>query len=177
MPSLLPHDLCQRQSSLPALQEYNPHLLSSKTLADNQQQNKCHLYCFRCQSKNLLCDKIFSFHPDSNPQRHVEKLRLKEVENTLGSQWKRRIETWLSDSRVVCCYCLVGQSCPTLCNPMNCNPPGSSVHGILQARIVEGVAISFSRGSSPPRDWACISCIGIVKDCSHVCGTLCPEEE
>ena len=40
------------------------------------------------------------------------------------------------------------KSCPTLCNPMDCSLPGSSVHGILQARILEWVAISFSRGSS-----------------------------
>ena len=46
----------------------------------------------------------------------------------------------------------VAQSCPTLCNPVDCSPPGSSVHGILQARILEWVAISFSRGSSQPRD-------------------------
>ena len=44
------------------------------------------------------------------------------------------------------------QLCPTLCDPMDCSPPGSSVHGILQARIVEWVAISFSRGYSRPRD-------------------------
>ena len=42
----------------------------------------------------------------------------------------------------------VAQSCPTLCNPMGCSPPGSSIHGILQARILEWVAISFSRGAS-----------------------------
>ena len=40
------------------------------------------------------------------------------------------------------------QSCPTLCDPVDCSPPGSSIHGILQARILEWVAISFSRGSS-----------------------------
>ena len=51
------------------------------------------------------------------------------------------------------------QSCPTLCNPMDCSPPGSSVHGILQARILEGVAIPFSRGSSQPRDQTQVSCI------------------
>ena len=44
------------------------------------------------------------------------------------------------------------QSCPTLCDPMDCSPPGSSVQGILQARILEWVAISFSRGSYQPRD-------------------------
>ena len=42
---------------------------------------------------------------------------------------------------------------------MNCSPPGSSVHGILQARILEWVAMSFSRGSSWPRDWTWVSCI------------------
>ena len=46
----------------------------------------------------------------------------------------------------------VAQSCPTLCDPMDCSLPGSSVHGIFQARVLEWVAISFSRGSSPPRD-------------------------
>ena len=46
---------------------------------------------------------------------------------------------------------LVSQSCPTLCDPMDCKMPGSSVHGIHQARILEWVAIPFSRGSSPPR--------------------------
>ena len=46
----------------------------------------------------------------------------------------------------------VPQSCPTLCYPMDCSPPGSSVHGIFQARVLEYGAISFSRGSSQPRD-------------------------
>ena len=44
------------------------------------------------------------------------------------------------------------QLCPTLCDPIDCRPPGSSVHGILQTRIVEWVAISSSRGSSQTRD-------------------------
>ena len=47
---------------------------------------------------------------------------------------------------------IVAQSCLTLCNPMDCSLPGSSVHGILQARLLEWVAFSFSRGSSWPRD-------------------------
>ena len=50
------------------------------------------------------------------------------------------------------------QSCPTLCDPMDCSPPGSSVHGILQARILEWVAIPFSRVSPRPRDWTRVSC-------------------
>ena len=54
---------------------------------------------------------------------------------------------------------LVTQLCWTLCDPMDCNPPGSSVHEILQARILEWVAISFSRGSSWPRGQTWVSCI------------------
>ena len=54
---------------------------------------------------------------------------------------------------------LVSQSYPTLCDPMDCSPPGSSVCGILQARILEWVAISSSRGSSQRRDQTCVSCI------------------
>ena len=46
----------------------------------------------------------------------------------------------------------VTQSCPTLCDPMDCSPPGSLVHGIFQAWILEWLAISFSRGSSWTRD-------------------------
>ena len=47
---------------------------------------------------------------------------------------------------------LVLQQCLTPCDPMDCSPPGSSVHGILQARILEWVAIPFFKGSSQPRD-------------------------
>ena len=51
----------------------------------------------------------------------------------------------------------VTQSCPTLCDPMDCSLQGSSVHGIFQARVLEWVAISFSRGSSRPRDRTWVS--------------------
>ena len=54
----------------------------------------------------------------------------------------------------------VAQSCPTLCHPVDCSLPGSSIYGIFLARILEWVAISFSRGSSWPRDWTPVSCIG-----------------
>ena len=53
----------------------------------------------------------------------------------------------------------VAQSYPTLCNPMDCSLPCSSVHGIFQARVLEWVAISFSRGPSRPRDWTQVSLI------------------
>ena len=59
--------------------------------------------------------------------------------------------------------CVSAQSCLTLCNPMDCSLPGFSVHRILQARILEWVAMPSSRGSSRPRDWiyfSYIACIG-----------------
>ena len=55
------------------------------------------------------------------------------------------------------CVCSVSQSCPILRSPMDCSLPGSSTHGIFQARILEWVATSSSRGFSWPRDWNCIS--------------------
>ena len=51
----------------------------------------------------------------------------------------------------------ITQSSPTLCDSMDCTPPGSSVYGILQARILEWIAIPFSRRSSQPRDWTWVS--------------------
>ena len=66
----------------------------------------------------------------------------------------------------------VAQSCLTLCDPMDCSPPGSSVPGILQARILEWVAFPFSKGSSQPwdRTWVSrVSCIGrqVLYSLSH----------
>ena len=51
------------------------------------------------------------------------------------------------------------QSCPTLCDPADCSPPGSSVHGIFQARILVWVAVSSSRGSSRPKDGTRVYCV------------------
>ena len=68
-------------------------------------------------------------------------------------------------NRIPTCKCmLVTQSCSTLCDPMDCSPPGSSVPGIFQARILEWVAIPLSRGFSRPRDrtWGCLHCRQIL---------------
>ena len=66
---------------------------------------------------------------------------------------------------------LVVQLCLTLCNPMDYSPPGSSIHGILQARILEWVAIPFSRGSFQHRDQTSVSCIAgrflTIKSCPN----------
>ena len=83
-----------------------------------------------------------------------------------GSQGERKTLKWLKSQgllaarpELVCLLCvLVAQSCPSLCGPVDCSPPGSSVHGISQARILEWAAIPFSRGSSQPRDRTWVSC-------------------
>ena len=73
-----------------------------------------------------------------------------------GAPWKQAL-LWVKVK------VFITQSCPTLCDPMDCSSPGSSVHGILQARILEWVAIFFSRGSSRLRDWTWVS---------HIAGRL-----
>ena len=78
-----------------------------------------------------------------------------------------RKNTWSCDV-----LCLVAKLCPTLCNPRDCSPPDTSVHGIFQARIPEWVAILYSRGSSRPRDLthvSCVSCTGgrILYHCTN----------
>ena len=60
------------------------------------------------------------------------------------------------------CARMCTQLCPTLCDPMDCSLRGSSVHGILQARILQWVAISSSGGSFWPRDWTHISCVSFT---------------
>ena len=59
------------------------------------------------------------------------------------------------------CRWLVAQLCPTLCDPMECSPPGSSVHGIFQARVLERVAISSFRESSQPRYQTQVFCLAV----------------
>ena len=65
-------------------------------------------------------------------------------------------------SHICICVCLVPQSCPALCNPRDCSLLGSSVHEIVQARRLECVATSSTRGSSWRRDRSCISCMCVL---------------
>ena len=88
------------------------------------------------------------------------------------------------------CSCLVAQLCLNLCDPMDYSPPGSSVHRILQARILEGVAVSSSRGSFQPKDQTLVSFSSCTANrfstagpsgkvqCSHsvVCDSLQPHD-
>ena len=70
-----------------------------------------------------------------------------------GSRKEGKLKTSLQGEREV------AQSCPTLCDPVDCSLPGSSIHGIFQAIVLEWVAISLSRASSRPRDQTRVSCI------------------
>ena len=83
-----------------------------------------------------------------------EKLKQCYIWHTSGNIGEEKIKVYMMKVLV-----LVTQLCLTLCDSMDCSPPGYSVHGILQARILEWVAISFSRGSSWPRDQIQVPCI------------------
>ena len=89
---------------------------------------------------------------------------------TFWNSWVKASESWTGpfhmgnefqtpaqSAFIVCVVSLF--SCVWLCKPMVCSPPGSSVHGILQARILEWVAMPFSRGPSRPRDQTLVSCL------------------
>ena len=78
----------------------------------------------------------------------------------------------------LCVLCLVAQLYLTLCDPMDCNLRGSSVHRILQAKILEWVAIPFSRGSSEPRDGTCVSYVSCPdrQVLHHLCHLRSPDQ-
>ena len=109
-----------------------------------------------CQSS---LKPVFSQSP--LPHSGPGNLRTSFLYKSLFSAHFMEIESYNTQSFAVGFFYLseVAQSCPTLCDPMDCSPPGSSVHGILQARVLEWVAISFSRGSSRPRDQTWVSSI------------------
>ena len=87
--------------------------------------------------------------------------------------WLLSLQTWKSKVPYIRAHALIWicipclptkllQSCQTLCNPINCSPPGSSAHGFLQARILQGVAMPSSRGSSQPRDQIHVSYVSCI---------------
>ena len=79
---------------------------------------------------------------------------MQETWKLCKSDCQDRAGEGLVEKCVCVCVCVhaCAQSCLTLCDPVDCSPPDSAVHGISQARTLEWVAISFSRGSSGPRD-------------------------
>ena len=82
------------------------------------------------------------------------------IDTSSDKIYRRQVNIW-KDAHIMCHYCcLVAKLCLTLCDPMDCSPPVSSVHGIPQARILGWVAMPSSRVSFQPRDWTHFSCIG-----------------
>ena len=112
------------------------------------------LYRIECQ-----CD-IAEIISDEEPKKQVYALSL-----LLMRQGRPERHSWLWIHHLLCV--LVTQSCLTLCYLIDCSPPGSSVHGISQVRKLVWLAISFSRGSSGPRDGTHVSCLA---------GRLCTTE-
>ena len=104
-------------------------------------------------------------------QTHCEKtsfIPLRYVDHSKSAKLRSK---WICDSPPqihICAACSVAQSCLTLCDPVDYSPPGSSAHRISQARILEWVAISFSRGSSQPRDQTEVSSITGIFLCLFV---------
>ena len=85
---------------------------------------------------------------------------LELIPSLLPTSWHHLVTEWWCDYDINQeSESEVAQSCPTLCDPMDCSLPGSSLHGIFQARVLEWGAIAFSRGSSWPRDQTQVSCI------------------
>ena len=107
--------------------------------------------------KNLLASSI----PGSgrSPRESNGNLLQYSFLETHGMPWwATHSLSYQSSAEVVVVVVVYSLSLAWLLRPMDCSPPRSSVHGILQARILEWVAISFSRGSSQPRNWTWVSC-------------------
>ena len=89
---------------------------------------------------------------------YIHRLFLGFLSHVVHHRALRRVPCAIHEVLIVNVNVLVAQSCLTLCDPVDCSPPGSSVRGILQARILEWVVIPFSRRSSQPRDQTWVSC-------------------
>ena len=84
------------------------------------------------------------------------------VSHLSGSCSPPAVLAWGLNSVCMCVHVFSRYSRVWVCNPIDCSPPGSSDSGLLQARILERVAVPSSRGSSPPRDWTCISYVSCI---------------
>ena len=116
------------------------------------------LYGMKC--KNTEKHPYWWRKPEYVTPKYVSLTYWFELNSTKKEQKQKKFSlpsSFLSKALLFCC-----QLCPTLCDPMDCSPPGSSVHGIFQARILEWAAISYSRGSSWPKDQTCICCISCI---------------
>ena len=100
--------------------------------------------------------KSLFLHLDSNYHGRIFLMYTFLNMGVCWKAWNIQEKAWMVSSGLL--ICLVATLCPALCNPVDCSLPGSSVHEISQARILEWFAISFSRGSFWLRDWTPVSC-------------------
>ena len=103
--------------------------------------------CNFCSKESVLLKQV------SHTKKTVAVTFFKKEQEAIENMQKVTL------TKPVCCISEVLQSCLTLCKPIDCSPPDSSICGIFQAGVLEWVASSFSRGSSQPRDWTWVSCI------------------
>ena len=111
------------------------------------------MFCRQCR-QNVLRHVCYS--KSSNKLEAEHRLLEMDHKNRMSINWLHTVcRPWAGQSAQRHGKSL--QSCPILCDPMDCSPPGSSAHGILQARILEWVAMLYSGRTSRPRDQTCIS--------------------
>ena len=117
----------------------------------------CLLQTFPIDSNDFLLISQRVLWPPLPPPKQGKAISAGEL--TFQEYFQHSTERiyWISSSLLCVCVCVCMcvksfQLCLPLCNHMDCSPPGSSAHGILQARILEWIAMSSSRGSFPPRD-------------------------
>ena len=142
--------------------------LKEDTQRANKQLKKCsyHQSSRKCKLKTIIqqleCLKLIMCRQGQGRTRTFKHYRLKcktviMLQNSLAVSWQflkklaqkyLKIQSFHSQVFICIVLCVHAQLCPTLHYPMDCSPPGSCVHGILQSRISEWVAISYSKGSS-----------------------------
>ena len=145
-------DLCWQSFAGPLSLLFNT--VSRKAVIAFLPRSKCHLVSWlQSLSKMILKQKLIM--DTILWQSHMLLLNI----YLLPASAPVYYEGGIYKTRTTAYACVDAQSSLTLCNPIDCSLPGSSVHGIVQARIPEWVATSFSRESSRPRDRTCGSCI------------------
>ena len=139
---------------MPISEKYSLKSLNYKTWRGKNNWPMCERYDFLFQVFSMLLLSCWDLHAKYKTMKHKEE-KQEEILRLQGKQRFLRLDT----RSVRMC----AQSCPTLCDSMDCSLPGSPVHGISQAGTLETVAMSFSGESSRPRERvsvSCISCIG-----------------
>ena len=124
------------------------------------QLQQLHQHCLICEAALHWKESLAVRHKSSSVPA-VRQRGNSYLKGHLSSVWVAITGPYIhSVSKSVWILCLAAQSCPTLGEPTDCNPPGSSVHGIIPARILEWAVIFFPVESFQPRDWTCSSWIG-----------------